>query len=148
MADGFHGYGTLLKVGSGTSPETFATVAAVKRIKPPAERTADIDVSHLESPNARRQNIPGMRSGDKLQVGGLYLPQNATQGNTGRGLIKLQRDRTIANFQIVFSDDDQSVWAITGYVSLFDPGEAGLDAAVEFSAEITLTEDSTPPVIS
>lgn len=145
LVDGFHGYGSTFKVGSGSSPETFTAVASIKRIKVPGLATADIDVAHLTSVDAFRKMIPGMKSAGKFGFTGNYRPANATHKNSGRGLLKLWKDRTIFNFMIVLSDADETEWECEGYVSALDPGEAGLDSVVEISGEITLTAEPTLP---
>jgi hypothetical protein len=145
MPDGFHGYGTVLQVGDGASPEVFTSIAALSSIKLPTLSTADIDMSHLTTTNAFREMLPGMRSAGKVGFTGNYTPAGATHKNASGGLLFLQRTRAIVNWKIVLSDPDSTEWLFTGYVSNIDPGEAGLDSKVEISGEITITTDPTLP---
>ncbi len=145
MADGFHGYGTVIKVGDGATSENFTPVASVVRISCPQLNTADIDFSHLESSDQFREMGAGMKSAARVQFSGRYQPAHATHKNTARGLIALWVAQTVVNFQIVLSDGSSSTWAFSGYISSFQPGEAGLDSPVDFTAEITLTAQPTAP---
>lgn len=134
--DGFHGYGTVLKVGDGTSPEQFTALAALTRIKIPGMETNSIDVSHLTTLEAIRRMIPGMITLGKCGGSGLYKPGDASQA---AGLATRQKNRTISNYVIALSDDDESEVEFEAFVSKFDPGEAALDAMVPFEFELTLT---------
>lgn len=136
--DGFHGYGTILKVGDGASPEVFTAIAALTRIKIPGQETNAIDVSHLTTADSRRRMIPGMITLGKCSFSGLYIPGNTTHA----GLKTRQQAGTISNYQIVLSDEADSVVEFEAFVSKFEPGEAALDAMVPFEGELTLTGDS------
>lgn len=136
--DGFHGYGTILQVGDGASPEVFTAIAALTRIKIPGQETNGIDVSHLTTADSRRRMIPGMITLGKCGGSGLYIPGNATHA----GMKTRQAAGTISNYKIVLSDALDSEVTFEAFVSKFDPGEAALDQMVPFDFELTLTGDS------
>ena len=138
MPDGFHGYGTILKVGNGASPEVFTPIAALRKIKIPGLESSSIDVSHLTTLESIRRFIPGMITAGKCGISGIYIPGDASQG----GLVSRQRAATISNYIIALSDSEESEVEFEAFVSKTDPGEAGIDQLVEFSAELTLTGDN------
>jgi hypothetical protein len=162
-SEAFHGYGSALFVGDGASPENFVAVAEVLTIAPGAMTTAAIDRTHLRSPQAHREKIPGIRDTGPFTITGNWRPQNVTQSNDAGegspggspvdqpgGLVYLARTRAVRNFKIVLSDGLAGVgspsttdteWPFRGFVSSFHPGEIGIDNVVKFTAEITPTQD-------
>lgn len=138
MPDGFHGYGTVLKVGNGASPEVFTPIAALTRIKIPGLETNAIDVSHLTTLDSIRRMIPGMITAGKCSFSGLLIPGDSTHN----GLVTRQKAGTISNYVIALSDEEESEVEFEAFVSKFDPGEAALDQMVPFEGELTLTGDN------
>lgn len=150
-ADGaIHGYGTQLMVGNGATPEVFEAIAALSSIKPGEMSTDDIKRTHLRSPDAHEEHMPGMRDSGAFECNGVWLPHEQSQSNagggsgpfSGGGLIKMWRDRLIRNFKIVvFNDGSPSLdWAFRGYVSKFQPGEISTEKKVDFSASFMPVE--------
>jgi hypothetical protein len=148
VSEGFVGFGSLFKIGDGASPETFTTVAEVKSIKPGKMTAGTADVTHMESPNEHREKIPtGLKDTSPFVISGNYLPKNATQGMTGRGLAKLFQDQTVFNFKIVLSDSVSSEWTNSGFITGLEIGDLVLDStlAVPFTCEITVGGQTTLP---
>jgi hypothetical protein len=138
--------GSTLEVGDGASPENFTAIAEVTKITFGGMKTADIETTHLLSPNAHEENIPGKRSTDAFGVSGNWLPDNATQSNSssgGGGLTYLARTRAIRNFQIVMgnSGSPQTAWPFRGYVNMFKPGDAETGTKKSFEASIKPSKD-------
>lgn len=142
MPDGFHGYGTVLKVGDGASPEVFTAVAAVASLKAPGITNGKIDASHLSVTNRRKRYIVGM--GELTVVTGRanYLPANATHKNAANGMLALANSGATNNWLIVFSDDDDSEMEFSGFVTKWEPSEAANDSLVSFDFEITPDGDN------
>jgi hypothetical protein len=148
-SDAIHGYGAQLMVGDGASPETFEAIAGVLSITPGEMTTADIDRTHLRSPDAHREHMPGIRDSGAFTVSGIWLPGEESQNNTGGGsgsftsggLIAMWRARTTHNFKIVLNDGSPATeWPFSGYVSQFQPGEIGVDDKINFTASFMPTE--------
>lgn len=145
-----HGYGAQLMVGNGASPETFEAIATVTSITPGAMNTEDIDRTHLRSPDAHREHMPGMRDSAAFTVQGIWLPTEQSQSNAGGGsgafasggLVALWRGRLTHNFKIaLFADGSPSIeWPFRGYVSQFQPGEIGVADKINFTASFQPTE--------
>lgn len=146
-----HGYGAQLMVGDGATPtEGFEAVAALTTITPGEMSTEDIDRTHLRSPDAHKEHMPGMRDSGAFECEGVWLPLEESQNNAGGGsgsfteggLIALWRARTIHNFKIVlFADGSPSIeWPFRAYVSQFQPGEIGVDDKINFSVGFQPTE--------
>lgn len=149
--DAIHGYGAQLQVGDGSSPEVFESIAGVVRITPGAMTTEDIDRTHLRSPDAHREHMPGIRDSGAFSVEMIWLPDEQSQSNvgggsgafSGGGTIALWRDRTIHNFRIVLfrpGSPAAVLWPFRGYVSQFQPGEIGVADKINATASFMPTE--------
>lgn len=144
-----HGYGAQLMVGDGASPEAFEAIAGIVSIKPGEMKTADIVRTHLRSPDAHHEHMPGMRDSGPFEVTGVWLPEEESQSNAGGGsgpfasggLVALWRARTTHNFKIVLNDGSPATeWPFRGYVAGFQPGEIGQDDKIDFTASFMPTQ--------
>ena len=68
MADGELGYGTKFQTGDGNSPETFTDLAFVTGLSGPGLSRDSIDVSHMQSPDAWREFIAGMKDAGEVSM--------------------------------------------------------------------------------
>lgn len=146
-----HGYGAQLMKGNASSPtETFEAIAAVRVITPGAMETADIDRTHLRSPDAHHEHMPGLRDSGAFQCEAIWLPHEQSQSFagggagsfTGGGLLQDWQERTIHNWKIVlYADGSPSIeWPFRGYVSQFQPGAIGIDDLITASISFMPTE--------
>lgn len=147
--DAIHGYGAQLQVGDGQSPEAFESIAAVKTITPGEMATADMDRTHLRSPDAHKEHAPGMRDSGAFTCELIWLPTEQSQNNAGGGsgafssggIIAMWRARTIHNFKIVLNNGSPALeWPFRGYVSRFQPGQIGEDSEIMATAEFRPTQ--------
>ncbi len=72
------GYGTLLKMSDGGSPDTFSTIAEVKDLND-SDESEQVEVTNHSSPNSRREYIGGLIDGGEITFTCNYIPTNATQ---------------------------------------------------------------------
>lgn len=142
--DAIQPYGAQLMKGNGASPEVFEAVAGVTRITPGAMETADGRRTHLRSPDAHHEHMPGMRDSAAFGLGLIWLPEEQSQSNTGGGsgsfsaggLIADWRARTIHNWKIVLGDASPAIeWPFRGYVNRFQPGEIDVSSNDPITAE-------------
>lgn len=146
-----HGYGAQWLVGDGESPETFEAVAFVRSITPGPMETADINATHLRSPDAHHEHRPGLRDSGAFTVAGIWVPTEQSHSNAGGGsgafaeggLVALWRTRAIRNQKIVLTDASPATeWPFRGYIRRFQPGEIGATDIVNFTAEVQPTQAS------
>ena len=146
-----HGYGTQLMIGNGASPEAYEAIAAVVSITPGEMATEDIDCTHLRSPRAHREHMPGMRDSGEFNVNGIWLPTEQSQSNAGGGsgafagggMVALWRERGYHNFKIALMDGGSpgTEWGpIRGYVSKFQPSEIGVADKINVTMSFRPTE--------
>lgn len=76
------GYGTLLKLGNGSSPETFTTIAEVKSIDGFGFTLAEVEATHMESPNGYNEYVSGMKDGDTITAVLNMIRSNAIDTKT------------------------------------------------------------------
>lgn len=110
------GYGTLFKIGDGTTPtEVFTKIGYVTNLKPLSVSRDSIDVSHNESANRFREFIPGLRDGGEISFDILLDPD-------GTDLDTLYNDEfnsnTVGNKKIDFADG--SSFAFAGFCTKID----------------------------
>lgn len=147
-----HGYGAQLEVGDGASPtEAFQAIAGVVSITPGAMNTEDINRTHLRSPDAHHEHMPGLRDSGAFTCEMIWLPTDESQSLagggagsfTGGGLVDMWKNRTIHNFKIVlYADGSPSIeWPFRGYVSQFQPGQIGVGDKINATVSFQPTED-------
>lgn len=76
------GYGTLLKLGNGSSPQTFATIAEVVSIDGFGFTASEVQATHMLSPNQYNEYVAGMKDGDTMTVMMNMIRENAIQTKT------------------------------------------------------------------
>lgn len=129
-------YGTQLKVGDGASPQNFATVAEVKKLKIGVKLNTK-DVTSHSSANAWVEKIPTLLEGDGVKATLNWLPGHATQSYS-TGLLKDMVNRTARDFQIVIPAASNVTWSFTAYVAKFE-GALDVDDVQELDIELELT---------
>jgi tail tube protein len=72
------GYGSVVEVATGSSPDVLQALDEITTITPPSSTSDQIDVSHMQSPNRRREFISGMTDGGEFSCEGNYIPGSAT----------------------------------------------------------------------
>lgn len=147
--DAVHGYAAELQMGNGGSPETFESIAGLRTITFGAMETADLDATHLRSPDAHREHRAGIRDSGAFECTGVWLVNEQSLSNagggagsfTGGGLVAQWRGRQNHNFKLVLGEGSpNNEFPFRAYVSRFQPGEVGIDNLVEFSAAFQPTQ--------
>lgn len=96
------GLGTIVKLGDGASPETFATIANVVSIEGGGFTLELVDATHLGSPNYLREWLPSLRSAQAWNMNVQYDPTHATHDAT-TGFKYAQDNRRRTGMQIDMS---------------------------------------------
>lgn len=144
-----HGYGAELQVGNGASPEVFESIAFIREITPGEMNTADLDCTHLRSPDAHREHRAGIRDSAAWSGSGVYVPSEESLSYTGGGsgsfasggLPRFWTDRQNRNYKVVLAEGspDNEI-TIRGYISQFQLGTFGIDDLVPFNFSFQPTE--------
>jgi hypothetical protein len=152
-SEGMIGYGTQLLVALDGDPDTEATeaVAEITTITPGSIDTEDVVRTHLRSPDAHHEHMPGLRDSGAFELVGTLRLDHESQNNTptagavpgpagSGGLIYLQRTRAIVNFAIKLPDAAGTTLPVRGYVSRFQIGAMATTGLLNFTAAIMPTE--------
>ena len=107
------GYGTLLKIGDGGSPETFTTIGEVRSISGPSMETDEIDVTTHSSAaaGAFREFILGLIDAGSVEFDINYVPGDATHISLRTSFLA----RSLKNYQCVLPGAVQTI-SFAGYV--------------------------------
>jgi hypothetical protein len=135
-----HAFGTLLKMGDGATPETFATIAEVTTIGGPTLGMDVIEVTHHESPNGFKEKIGALKDGGEVTLDINYQPATATHGYSS-GLLYAYYNKTRKNFKLVFPDTAVTTWILPALVTRIQP-TAPVNG--KLGASVTLTVCGAP----
>ncbi len=136
----FGSFGILLKKGNGGSPETFASVAEVKDIKPFKLKAETKETTHHGVSGAWRTFKPTLIEGGECTFKINFLPDDATH-DFSAGLASDLINRQQRNYQIVLPDTTSTTYQFAAIVTQFDP-----DGAVDGLLETDVTLKITGPV--
>jgi hypothetical protein len=162
-SQGIIGYRSQLLVALDGDPDTEATVAVaeITTITPGSIDTEDVVRTHLMSPDAHHEHMPGLRDSGAFELVGTLRLDHESQNNTPTagavpgpavpgGLIYLQRTRAITNFAIKLGDTAGTELPFRGYVQRFQVGAMGVTGLLNFTAAIMPTESYSadlPPAV-
>lgn len=131
------GYLGTFSVGDTASPITYTQVSELKMVKPNLATVPVIDATHLQSPNATEEKLPGL-----IKPGTIDITGNFTGDATQLAILTSMAARTVYPFKITWKTGSGLLTAtITGFgfFSKYDPGSIEPSKLVEFSASIEIT---------
>ena len=133
-------HGTLLKLGNGGTPETFATIAEVSDLKPPQIHQEALEATSHDSTDGWKEFQGGLLDAGEVTFQIFYQPTHATHSYSA-GMLKDAVNRTKRNFQLVFPDAGATTWTFAALVTAFNPS-APVDGLL--TADITLKVSGKP----
>ena len=134
-------HGTALKIGDAASPEVFTEIAEVTSISGPGMAADAIETTHHSVTDFTRTFIAGLKDYGEVSIEGNFLPAGGTQ-DVSTGLLKKYEDRTLTNYQLVFTDAGNTPWALTALVTAFEPANP-FDDKSSFSCTLKLSSKPT-----
>ena len=103
-------FGTLLRIGDGATPENFTTITEVVEISGPNLALNTEDATSHDSPGGYEEWVGTILRTGEVSFDVNFLPTDATQ-SFAAGLILDQVNRTLRNFELVFTDVGATTWA-------------------------------------
>jgi len=73
MADGLIGYGSVVRIGVGATPD-WTELEFVGDLEMPDEQVDEVEVTHMQSPGRRKQFIAGLIDGGEVGIPMNYIP--------------------------------------------------------------------------
>lgn len=124
-------------LGTVASPLGYFALLEVKSIKPDLGTTPEVPTTHLNSPNATEEFIPGL-----IKPGKIVIMGNLIGDATQLSLLPLQQGQTLAAFKFTAPVDNKTkTYTCTGtcFVSNYTPDGFEQNKANEFKLEVQIT---------
>ena len=138
-------FGTLLKIGTGTSPYTYTAVYGVNLVPPIESEQEKIEVTHHDQNSPYRKYIPsGLIDPGDYQ----FEMRSERSQTTQQALYALYKSGDLGHFQIVYPDGltqtfDAYVTGMTyNEADATSPEPLQITVTLAFSGEIVETEES------
>lgn len=110
---GINAFGTILKRGNGSVPETFTTVADVTSLTPPSLGRETLDVTSHDSINGWSEFVGGLKDAGEVSADVNYQPTEHDP------LVADFEDTAPRNYQIVFPDN--TIWSFGAILTGYEP---------------------------
>lgn len=124
------GYGSVVQIATEASPDVYASIDEVTNVTPPQSTLDQIDVSHMQSPNRRREYISGMTDSGDFVCEGNFVPGSATDDRLFE-LLNLPTGQSRRR-SLRCSFPNGSTWTFDGELT-------GYEIAVPFDDKMTFT---------
>lgn len=135
--------GTKLKIGNGSSPESFADVPEITQLSITGTKVDIIDITNMDSPASAnglifREKLGGLADGGEVSFTMNYLPTS-----TAQIAFRTAIDGLTHNFQIVLpSGAGGGTFSFAGFVSGAD-NDFAIDKQLTASGKITISGPTT-----
>lgn len=126
------GYGTSFAIGDGASPEVFTPLAEVVSITPPSDSLDIIDATHMESPDATREFIVGLRDPGECSIEMNFVPGSAADS----AIQDFRDERERKTCRITFPNG--VTWTFSGILTGYEPA-VPLDDKMTATVSIKVT---------
>ncbi|HEV8189441.1 MAG TPA: phage tail tube protein [Pyrinomonadaceae bacterium] len=127
------------------SPLDYVQMAEVKSIKPSIASIPSIDATHLQSPNATEEKLPGLIKPGTVEMSGNFI------GDTSQlSILGMAESRSVFPFKITAPiNSGTQVYTLSGegFVSKYDTGPFEPSKLTEFTMTIELTGTVTETVV-
>lgn len=129
--------GMTIKRGDGASPEVFTIIPEVRSITGPDGSATEIDVTDLSS--SAKEFRMGLQDNGSITLDMMYIPANTVHA----GLRTDRQNRTLRNFQLLFTDSPATTWSFSAYVqgfSVTNEVDSTTNASITLRISGTITE--------
>ena len=127
--------GTLLKIGNGSSSETFTTIPEVHKLTAPSIKFDLLDTTSHDSTDGFKEYIPGLADGENIGFSFWFVPSNSIH----QGLRDDSIEKTLRNFEITFPGGGSGdTLTVASYVTGFAP-TADINTVLVVAAQAKVT---------
>jgi predicted secreted protein len=117
----YAGMGTLLKMGDGTSPEVFTTIAQMKDINGPSLSLTTHETTTHDSTGSFKTFVAGLLESGEVSGELLFDAAAVTHKDASTGLLGVMKNRTLKNWKIVPAGySPVQTFAFSGYLTKLD----------------------------
>lgn len=140
MSEARIGWGGKLYVATDDTEATLTQLAEVRECGFPADDVDEVEVTHLQSPNRRKEYIAGLRDGGEFNATLNYIPGSATDVLLTAAL----ETGTTRKIRIVIPDDSgtgTADWNIvtSAFIKKYAPDNMEPGAAITATATFRVT---------
>lgn len=138
------GYLGQFYTGDGASPPNYTPMLEVKSIKPLHLTVPALDATHLLSPNATEEKLPGL-----IKPGTIEITGNFVGDTTQLNILALAQARTVFPFKYtapVNSGTQTYTLSGTGFIAKYDNGPAEPNKINDFTMTMEITGTLTEAV--
>jgi predicted secreted protein len=133
------GFGTVLKIGNGASPEVFTSILGIRNIQGPAQDMEIIDATSHSSSGAYREKVASFKDPGNVTFDLIYDSTNAQH----QLLFTQYAAREITNFQQIMTDAGAEQYAYGAFVKSINPA-APIDDLLTYA----ITLEISGPVVN
>ena len=138
------GYGTLLerRTAVGSPTDTYQLLAERVTLTGPGLSRDAPEASNMDSPEAWKEFIPGMKDGGEIQIEGNWIPKHASQA-PDTGLLSEFSSDVFGHWRLTFPDGSpETEWEFDAILTNFEP-TMPTDDKMTFSATLKITGKPT-----
>ena len=139
------GYLATLSIGDNASPTDYTPMAELASIKPSNFSIPAIDTTHLQSPNATEEMIPGLIKPGTIAISGNFTG-DASQLNIGQ----FAQSQAIFPWKVTskINKGTQTYTAVGfGFIAKYETGPFEPNKKIDFAADIQITGNITETVV-
>jgi hypothetical protein len=138
------GYGSVFEIEDDNSPGVYVAMSEVTNITPPGATLDQIDVTHMQSPNRRREFISGLIDGGEASFDMNFVPGSVSDDRLF-GLLTLPIGQSRRrNLRISFPNG--VTWSFQGELTGYEhaiPVDDKMTATITFKVTGDLTVGTT-----
>jgi len=144
MSEATIGYLATFSTGDTSSPVTYTEMLEIKSITPNLLTVPAIDATHLKSPNATEEKLPGL-----IKPGTVDITGNFIGDTTQLDILTLAKARTVFPFKItapVNSGTETYTCTAEGFISKYALSALEPSKVSEFSMSLEISGSITEAV--
>jgi hypothetical protein len=134
----YTGRGAEIQVRTVDSPETWQTIAQVRRIGAISQTADEIEVTTLDTVGDFRDFLPSFKDPGELPVELIWDPALASHGATGSGFYALFQSGDTKTFRIKIPVNPVQYLRVTGFLRDFELPEYTADDPLAVTGTIRL----------
>lgn len=139
------GYLGTFSIGNNASPVVYTAMLEIKTIKPSLYTVPAVDATHLLSPNATEEKLPGL-----IKPGTVSITGNFIGDTTQLNISTLAQARTVFSWKITAPvNSGTQVWTVTalGFISRYDHDSVEPSKVHDFMMDLEIAGNITETVV-
>lgn len=133
------GFGTVLKIGNGASPEVFTSILGIRSIQGPTLDMEIIDATSHSSPGAFREKVASFKDPGNVTFDLIYDSTNAQH----QALMDAYQARELTNFQQIMTDAGAEQYDYSAFVKQMS-ATAPIDDLLTYAVTLEISGEVTP----